>query len=419
MNLRKSRLKQVSVLLPLILVTAVNCSKNNKPTGKISLALMTPGGDTIENVDYEITGNGVNMSGNVPTPGDTTEATFLIGGIPVGTDYTLSITGTSVEGTVCVGSAQFDVEANQTTVVGITLECGLQNDEGNVVVNVDVVRCAQVDAFTASPVNPEGDTPVALSVMTTGSITWSSSDPNGTFGDPSAADTTYTCGDSGVATITLSVEGDGCSQTANFDVDCLPVGDCGNEIIEGREECDDGPDGSESCSDQCLIIECGNNRVDPGEECDDGPDGSESCDSECNALASACTVCEEQNCRNFLGRFDVIDGCLNAEGMAQDGPAAGTAKNELCTAIVDCAKNTGCSASAFETCYCGDASIVDCQQGVGVNGVCKAEIEAGAETTDAATIAARFVNPEFAVGAAAGWLRCDLANCADECLQGN
>lgn len=64
---------------------------------------------------------------------------------------------------------------------------------------------------------------------------------------------------------------------------------CGNNIVESGEECDDGPEGSTTCTSGCKIIEtppsdpvCGNNIREAGEECD-GTDVDESftCDSEC------------------------------------------------------------------------------------------------------------------------------------------
>lgn len=46
---------------------------------------------------------------------------------------------------------------------------------------------------------------------------------------------------------------------------------CGNGIVEGIEECDDGNfDDSDQCDSLCRIRQCGNSIVDRGEECDDG-----------------------------------------------------------------------------------------------------------------------------------------------------
>ena len=53
-----------------------------------------------------------------------------------------------------------------------------------------------------------------------------------------------------------------------------PVTECGNSIVEGIEECDDGNLVSgDGCSSNCIIevaSVCGNNILETGEECDDG-----------------------------------------------------------------------------------------------------------------------------------------------------
>ncbi len=54
---------------------------------------------------------------------------------------------------------------------------------------------------------------------------------------------------------------------------------CGDGFVwEGVEECDDGPDNSDTqpgaCRTDCTLARCGDGVVDPGEECDDGPDNS-------------------------------------------------------------------------------------------------------------------------------------------------
>jgi cysteine-rich repeat protein len=55
---------------------------------------------------------------------------------------------------------------------------------------------------------------------------------------------------------------------------CLDVvqgGTCGNAILEGGEQCDDGGlVAGDGCSPDCRVEVCGNAWLDPGEECDDG-----------------------------------------------------------------------------------------------------------------------------------------------------
>ncbi|PIR54570.1 hypothetical protein COU75_00155 [Candidatus Peregrinibacteria bacterium CG10_big_fil_rev_8_21_14_0_10_42_8] len=89
-------------------------------------------------------------------------------------------------------------------------------------------------------------------------------------------------GDGCTATCDAEVCGNGivtpneeCDDTNYIDNDAcpnnckLPV--CGSGIIEGNEECDDGNTvGGDGCNDMCKQEICGNNVLDKGEECDDG-----------------------------------------------------------------------------------------------------------------------------------------------------
>jgi len=77
--------------------------------------------------------------------------------------------------------------------------------------------------------------------------------------------------------------GDTCSPKCN-----TPVAGqvCGNGVVEGDEECDDGGtvDGDNNCDHRCLIENgpCGNGVLDPGEECDDGNRlNGDDCDLDC------------------------------------------------------------------------------------------------------------------------------------------
>lgn len=59
---------------------------------------------------------------------------------------------------------------------------------------------------------------------------------------------------------------------------------CGNHIVEGNEECDDGNnDDNDGCSHDCKIEPvCGNGNKEEGEECDDGNnDVDDGCSSDC------------------------------------------------------------------------------------------------------------------------------------------
>ncbi len=74
--------------------------------------------------------------------------------------------------------------------------------------------------------------------------------------------------------------GDGCSDACDIEVET----ECGNGDVESGEECDDGnTDSGDGCSADCSIeIECGNGDVESGEECDDGnTDSGDGCSADC------------------------------------------------------------------------------------------------------------------------------------------
>jgi len=58
---------------------------------------------------------------------------------------------------------------------------------------------------------------------------------------------------------------------------------CGNGILEGAEECDDGNRiDTDGCTNLCEVAECGNGRIEGREECDDGNlNNFDTCPSDC------------------------------------------------------------------------------------------------------------------------------------------
>jgi len=75
-------------------------------------------------------------------------------------------------------------------------------------------------------------------------------------------------------------------ETASCDADCTTV-TCGDKTLNAAagEACDDGnTKGGDGCSKSCQVEECGNDVVDDGEACDDGGQSTVKCDSDCTAV---------------------------------------------------------------------------------------------------------------------------------------
>jgi cysteine-rich repeat protein len=111
----------------------------------------------------------------------------------------------------------------------------------------------------------------------------------------------------------------------------LACGQCGNGVLDGDEQCDDGNQIAEDGCDRCTAPECGNGRVESGEQCDDGnPIDNDGC-TDC--LLSVCgdgvvdvgvEACDDGN--------DVpLDGCTDC----QSDPVACSSAGVLATITVD------------------------------------------------------------------------------------
>jgi hypothetical protein len=148
---------------------------------------------------------------------DSITISFVVGGIPAGNGYSITISGTSTDSTVtCSGSATFSVIARTTTTVTDTLQCNAAAAEaGAVSVTAPTYSCASIfqGSVSASPSETGLGGTVALTVAAAAApnasaltYTWSAS--SGTFSAPNAANTNFTCTTQGQVTVTVTV-GDG------------------------------------------------------------------------------------------------------------------------------------------------------------------------------------------------------------------
>jgi cysteine-rich repeat protein len=168
---------------------------------------------------------------------------------------------------------------------------------------------------------------------------------------------------------------------------------CGDAIVSGDEECDDGNrvDRGDGCSNACKAIGCGNGRVEAPETCDDGNDiDDDACPSTCVAVVCgdgvvdveggevcdgpqvanvgegesfgcsddckqkepyACAECQERECTKYFadeqgeGGIDLVSGCLKAIDPGFADPSDG-AFIQQCVDLVNCALGHGCGFGA-------------------------------------------------------------------------
>ncbi|WP_106393252.1 DUF4215 domain-containing protein [Enhygromyxa salina] len=173
---------------------------------------------------------------------------------------------------------------------------------------------------------------------------------------------------------TGTASGDGDGDPGDGDGDGNP--DCGDGVVQAGEECDLGPENSESgqCTPNCFIASCGDGFVYEGfEDCDDGnPDNTDDCVEGCVAASCGDGFVHEgvEMCDD--GNDDDADGCNSmclpgtcGDGILQEG--------EQCD---DGNSDTSDDCPACQLAFCGDGYI---QAGV------EACDDGNMESTDACT----------------------------------
>jgi hypothetical protein len=194
--------------------------------GSVALALQVAGA-TVNSFSYSLTGPS-SKSGSIDVSNSTTVST-LLSPIPAGTGYSLTLNGTSTDGsTTCTGtSGTFNVTAKMTTSVSVAIECNKAHTTGSVLIKGSINVCAEVTGVSAAP--PVGAT-IALTAMADdpdnapSAITYTWTTDSGTISDPTAPNPVLTCSQPGTVNLTVKVsDGDAaCADTFNVTVACPP-----------------------------------------------------------------------------------------------------------------------------------------------------------------------------------------------------
>ncbi len=373
---------------------ALGCSTDAQQggaSGSLSLDLVLADGIVINEVDYEISGNGMEaMGGTIDTSAPGATASVEVYGLPPGEDFLVGLKATSEDGEVtCWGSTEFDVEVGVSTDVMVMLNCKFPVGSGGVRVNGKLNICAQLHKMVVSPLQTSIGNDIDLSAMGKDeegdSITYVWTGTGGSIADPNAATTTYTCGEAGEQSITVTISDDDLEYCMDdwtvlvtcvevdlcddvdcddgnecTDNDCDPAnGTCINEPVEDGTECDGG-------AGTCSSGECVQVDLCDGVDCDDGNDCT---DNDCDPASGTCIndpiedgtgcdggagTCSSGQCVevDFCDGVDctsdnecVEDGtCDPANGMCIDGATrpAGTACGDggACDGAGNCKINT-------------------------------------------------------------------------------
>ena len=137
------------------------------------------------------------------------------------------------------------------------------------------------------------------------------------------------------------------------------------------------------------------------------------------AWFAVCDQCAQQSCNEsdpdsvFPPFYDTCFPPRTADHKAKTGPAQGQYVADLCQAVLDCVRLSGCyepDRFGDYRCYCGSsAGTADCLVDGKADGPCREAIENAAETTSASTIVSGQNDP--VVGKAAGAANALLSQC--------
>jgi len=211
------RSKFASLFLSAVAVLAfAGCgtdSTQSENTGSLKLNLELADGITINEVEWRLSGNDMDMAGTIDTSAPGATASFEVFGLPPGDGYLVELSATDETGEVtCKGDAEFAVEVGVTTDVMVFLNCKRPSGLGGVRVNGKFNICAQLAKVVVSPLQTSVGNDIDLSAQGEDvegdpiSYQWSAS--GGSIADPSAQDTTYTCEEVGEQIITITVSDD-------------------------------------------------------------------------------------------------------------------------------------------------------------------------------------------------------------------
>ena len=199
-------------------------------SGSLGLKLDASGA-SLDVVTYTMTGPGGFSKTDTIDVRNSQTISVVIGGIPAGAGYTLTLGATSRDGgTTCSGVATFDVKAHATTSVAIHMTCRQSPSTGSVSVVGTLNLCPVIDAVNASPAEVQVGSSIAVGAMAHDdglpsplSYAWTTT--SGTLSTAQGKTTTFTCTQVGSSTIAVTASDGDCSDSSSVTVTCsLPAG---------------------------------------------------------------------------------------------------------------------------------------------------------------------------------------------------
>jgi len=352
---------------------------SSETSGSLNLNLELADGIVINEVDWTISSPGMDdMTGTIDTSAPGATASVEVFGLPPGDDYLVELEATDETGTItCRGDAPFEVEIGVATDVMVFLNCKRPTRLGGVRVNGKFNVCADLAKVIVSPLQTSVGNDIDLSAIAvdvegdTVAYVWSAT--GGSIADSNAQETTYTCGEVGQQSITITVsddafeycmddwtvavtcvEGEGdlcegvtCEDTGNECTvsECNPAnGECETSTVEDGTACNGG-------AGMCMDGECVDENLCDGVDCDDQ---NECTDDLCNPEDGSCSS------------TPVDDGtaCNDGAGMCVSGDCVDT---DLCEGVTCEDTGNDCTTATCNM-QTGECEEMNVQDGTACNG---------------------------------------------------
>ncbi|MBT8470804.1 MAG: hypothetical protein KJN97_18810 [Deltaproteobacteria bacterium] len=190
---------------------------------------------TLDEVLWTLTGNGMApMSGAIDTSAQGATPSVEVFGLNPGS-YRIELEASADGGgTRCRGSAPFDVTEGVSTEVAVLLRCKVGERFGAVRVNGKLNICAELTKAVVAPLQTSIGNQIAVQSQAVDEegdpIAYAWTTDSGSFADPSAAATSYTCEETGDHSVTISVSDDGfdhCIDSWTVAIRCVDDGGTG------------------------------------------------------------------------------------------------------------------------------------------------------------------------------------------------
>ncbi|MEM7437884.1 MAG: hypothetical protein AAF436_22240, partial [Myxococcota bacterium] len=224
-------LTRLTIVGALCALAGCSTGTDSNPTpASLEVTFELTDGSQVDEVTYSVTGNEITpIEGVIDTSAPGSTASVEVFGLPPGLQYLVSMAAVTTDGTItCEGAARFDVSAGVATEVHVMLGCKRTPRLGGLRANGEFNVCADLIKVIASPLQTSLSNGLALSADTSDeegdpvAYRWTGS--GGSFADPSAPATTYSCEAEGPQTIEVEVSDDGfdhCVDSWTIAVTCV------------------------------------------------------------------------------------------------------------------------------------------------------------------------------------------------------